>query len=273
LLFSKTLAIVFLLASTSLHAATVSFPITWQTHGWIYRYEPIDEHFFLNGGIVATTDVVAIDGKSLDVFFYTGAGFVVNMGWQDDGLVIFDPRDAHYSLIGGFRFEAYDHLLNVEFLHDCFHDIDYYDDKTEIWNVGKLDFYNRNWFPRYRRNEWSQRTGRGLVFDYAYYFSFWYFPHFESVEWVQHQQTFSQASGVRLKLAFLYWRNNAVEFRPSVFLFRDLGGTITHKNELLLYLSHYGRDGTAALFAGPQWDNQQIKPSGDRWIFGLAFYH
>jgi len=217
-------------------------------------------------------DAVAVDGETLDVFFYVGAGFTVNMGRKNDGLVIFDPRDAHYSLIGGFRFEAWGLMANVEYLHDCFHDVDRYDESTEIWNVAKLDFYNRNWFPRYRRGAWSQRSGRGLIFDYGYYATMWYFPQLDSHEWVQHDHDFSMAWGGGLKLALVHWNNNAFEVRPNVLYFLDRGGEWTHKNSALVYLTHYGRDGTVALFAGPQWDSQRIKPSGDRWIVGLDFY-
>jgi hypothetical protein len=241
--------------------------------GWIYRYIPVDDRFFLDGGLVGTVDMIAVDGKKLDVFFYAGAAFIVNMGWGDDDLVIFDPRDAHYSLIGGFRFEMSDHMANIEMLHDCFHDIDRYDNKTEIWNVAKLDFYNRNWFPRYRREAWAIKKGRGWLLDYAYYATAWYFPHWAGHRWIQHQHNFSTAWGGGLKLAFVHWNNNALELRPNVLLFYDRSHEWTHKISTLAYLTHYGRDGTMALFFGRQWDEQQIKPSGCRWIAGLDFYY
>jgi hypothetical protein len=216
--------------------------------------------------------MIAVDGEKLDVFFYAGAGFMVNMGWKDDGLVVFDPRDAHYSLIGGFRFEAWDLMANVEFLHDCFHDIDRYDEKTEIWNVAKFDFYSRSWFPRYRRQSWSQKQGRGFIFDYAYYATVWYYPHWSTHKWIQHQHNFTSAWGGGLKLAFVHWKNNAFELRPNLLLYYDRDHEWTQKSNALGYLTHYGRDGTMALFFGRQWDTQHIKPSGNRWIVGLDFY-
>ena len=232
----------------------------------------MDESFFLDGGLVSTVDAVAVDGRSLDVFFYLGAAITLNMGWQEDEDVVFDPRDAHYSLIGGLRWEVSHYMGNIEYLHDCYPDIDYYDEKTEIWNVAKFDFYNRNWFPKYRRGNWRERSGRGLIFDYGYYATFWYFPAWGSNEWIQLNHSFSFALGGGLKLALAHWNNNAFEIRPNVLLFRDHDNGWTHKNNTLIYLTHYGRDGTAALFGGPQWDSQHIKPSGDRWIFGLDFY-
>jgi hypothetical protein len=232
----------------------------------------VDESFFMDGGLKSTLDVVAVDGKSLDVFFYLGAEISVNMGWQEDADVVFDPHDAHYSLIGGFRWEISRYMGNIEYLHDCYHDIDRYDDKTEIWNVAKFDFYNRNWFPKYRRENWSDRSGRGLLFDYGYYVTYWYFPTWGSNEWVQLNHDFTFALGGGVKLALAHWKNNAFELRPNVLVFRDHGDEWTHKNTALIYLTHYGRDGTATLFAGAMWDSQNIKPSGDRWIFGLDFY-
>jgi len=259
------------LISTSARAAEVSMPITWNARGWILRYIPADEPFFMDGGIVATLDIVAVDANRMDVFFYIGAGFFINMGQQDEG-VVFDPRDAHYSMIGGFRFEVESLMFNVEWLHDCFHDIDRYDDKTQIWNVAKFDFYNRNWFPRYRREAWKQRTGTGLIFDYGYLATAWYFPQSDASEWVQHEHDFSTAWGGGLKLAFAHWRNNALEFRPNILYFYDRAGDWSHRNNVFFYATHYGRGGTAALFGGYQWDSQDIKPSGERWIVGLDFY-
>lgn len=262
--------------STSLQAAEISAPITWQARGWIFRYEPVDEKFFLDGGIVATVDAVAVDGETLDVFFYVGAGFMVNMGWENDNeeedTVIFDPRDAHYSLIGGLRFETLGYIAKAEFLHDCFHDVDRYDKKTEIWNVAKFDFSNRHWFPRYRREAWREKRGRGLILDYAYYATIWYFPHWGSHEWIQYNHNFSGALGGGLKLAFAHWKNNALELRPDFLFFYDRDHDWTQKSRALTYLTHYGRSGTAALFFGRQWDTQQIKPSGNRWIVGLDFF-
>lgn len=268
----RALTILLLLVSTAAQAAEISAPITWQARGWMYRYIPVDERFFLDGGIVASVDAVAMDGESLDGYFYVGAGLTVTMGWKENGLVIFDPRDAHYSLIGGFRFEVSRWMANIEYLHDCFHDVDRYDERTEIWNVAKLDFYNRDWYPRYRRQTWSQKSGRRLLFDYAYYATTWFFPRWGSNEWIQHDHDFSFAVGGGLKLALAHWKNNAFELRPNLLYFLDRGGEWTHRNSALGYLTHYGRDGTAALFAGPQWDSQRIKPSGDRWIVGLDFY-
>jgi hypothetical protein len=251
--------------------AGLSMPVTWQARGWIFRYQPADEPFFMDGGVIATVDLVAWDGDALRVLLYVGAGLTINMGLQEED-VVFDPRDAHYSLIGGLRFETSTLMGNVEFLHDCFHDIDRYDESTEVWNAGKFDFYNRNWFPRYRRENWKDREGRGLIYDAGYYATFWFFPRWGANEYVQHDHDINTLVGGGLKLAFAHWNNNAVELRPNIEYYYRSGGEWAHRNNVLLYLTHYGSGGTAALFAGPQWDNQPIKPSGDRWIFGLDFY-
>jgi len=256
----------------SLAAAEYSSPVRWTAHGWILEFFPHDEQFFLDGGLVATVDVLAADGESLDWSFYLGAGLYVGMGYQENSSVIFDPYDSHYSLIGGVRFEWAERMADFEFLHDCFHDVDRADNTSEIWNAAKLGLYSRDWYPRYRRQAWSARKGSGLILDTAWSAAFWYFPRWQLHDYIQRGQDFSLALGGGLKIAFAHWRSLSVEIRPDILYFLDHGGEWTWKNDLFLYLTWYGSDGTICLFTGPRWDSQQIKPSGDRWLLGIDFY-
>ena len=265
-------ALLLSLVSTSLPAAEYSFPIRWTAHGWILEFFPHDEQFFLDGGLVATVDVLTANGEKLDWSIYIGAGLYVGMGYQEDGAVVFDPYDAHYSFLGGARFEWSDKMADFEILHDCFHDVDRADNTSEIWNVAKFDFYSRDWYPRYRRQEWSAREGSGFILDTAWFATFWYFPNWKFHDYIQDGHNFSLALGGGLKLAFAHRKALAFEIRPNLLYFLDHAGEWTWKNELLLYLSWYGSDGTICLFTGPRWDNQHIKSSGDRWLLGLDFY-
>ncbi len=265
-------ALLLSLVSTSLPAAEYSFPIRWTAHGWILEFFPHDEQFFLDGGLVASVDVLTADGEKLDWSIYIGAGLYVGMGYQEDGSVVFDPYDAHYSFLGGARFEWAEKMADFEILHDCFHDVDRADDTSEIWNVAKFDFYSRDWFPRYRRQAWSVREGSGFILDTAWFATFWYFPNWKFHDYIQDGHNFSLAIGGGLKLAFAHRNALAFELRPNLLYYLDHGGEWTWKNDLLLYLSWYGDGGTICLFTGPRWDNQHIKPSGDRWLLGLDFY-
>lgn len=271
----KTCVLVGLLlsiSSASLPAAEYSFPIRWTARGWILEYFPHDEQFFLDGGLVASVDVLTADGEKLDWSIYIGAGLYVGMGYQEDGSVVFDPYDSHYSFLGGVRFEWSEMMADFEILHDCFHDVDRSDSTSEIWNVAKFDFYSRDWFPRYRREEWSEREGSGFILDTAWLATFWYFPDWDFHDYIQDGHNFSVAIGGGLKLAFAHRKSLAFEIRPNLLYFLDHAGEWTWKNDLFLYLTWYGSDGTVCLFTGPHWDNQHIKPSGDRWLLGLDFY-
>ena len=265
------LATLLLIIGSSLQAAEYSAPIRWTARGWILEFFPHDEQFFFDGGLVATVEVLTADGEKLDWNIYIGAGLYVGMGYQEDGAIVFDPYDAHYSFVGGARFEWAERMANLELLHDCFHDIDRADDTSEIWNVAKLDFYSRDWYPRYRRQEWSMREGSGFILDTAWFASFWYFPRLK-MGYIQHRHNFSVALGGGLKIAFAHRKGLTLELRPNILYFLDHGGEWTWKNDLLLYLSWYGNNGTICLFTGPRWDTQHIKPSGDRWLLGLDFY-
>jgi hypothetical protein len=253
-------------------AAEYSAPIRWNVRGWMLQYFPHDEQFFLDGGLIATVDALTADGEKLDWNIYLGAGLYVGMGYQEDGSVVFDPYDAHYSLMLGGRFEWDDNMAAIEYLHDCFHDVDRADSTSEIWNVIKLDLFSRDWFPRYRREEWSAREGSGLILEAAWMGTFWYFPDWKFHDYVQDGHDFSLALGGGLKLAFAHSGSLALELRPNLLYFLDHGGEWTWKNDLFLYLTWYGSRGTACLFTGPRWDTQNIKPSGDRWVLGLDFY-
>jgi hypothetical protein len=265
-------ALLLSLVSTSIPAAEYSFPIRWTAHGWILEFFPHDEQFFLDGGLVASVDVLTADGEKLDWSIYIGAGLYVGMGYQEDGSVVFDPYDAHYSFLGGARFEWAEKMADFEILHDCFHDVDRADNTSEIWNVAKFDFYSRDWYPRYRRQAWSVREGSGFILDTAWFATFWYFPNWKFHDYIQDGHNFSLAIGGGLKLAFAHRNALAFELRPNLLYYLDHGGEWTWKNDLLLYLSWYGDGGTICLFTGPRWDNQHIKPSGDRWLLGLDFY-
>jgi hypothetical protein len=257
---------------SSIAAAEYSCPVRWKVHGWVLEFFPHDEQFFLDGGLVATVDVLAADGESLDWSLYMGAGLYVGMGYQEHSSVIFDPYDAHYSLIAGARFEWAGRMADLEYLHDCFHDIDREDYQSEIWNAAKVGLYSRNWYPRYRRETWSAREGSGFILDTAWRATFWYFPRWEFHDCVQQGHDFSLALGGGLKIAFAHIGSLAVELRPDLLYFLDRGGGWTRKNDLFLYLTWYGSGGTICLFTGPRWDSQQIKPSGDRWLLGIDFY-
>ncbi len=261
-----------LIFASSLTAAEYSFPIRWNAHGWMLQFFPHDQQFYLDGGIVATVDAFTADGERLDWSIYAGAGLYVGMGYQENGGVVFDPYDSHYSIILGARFEWGRWMADLEYLHDCFHDVDREDDSSEIWNVARVGFYSRDWYPRYRREAWSVREDSGLILDAAWMGTFWYFPRSDLHDYVQHQHDFSLAIGGGLKVAFAHRKALAFELRPNLLYFLDHSGEWKWKNDLFLYLSWYGTSGTVCLFTGPRWDNQDIKPSGDRWLLGLDFY-
>ena len=271
-LMTCVFAALLFITGSSLQAAEYSAPIRWNAHGWMLEFFPHDEQFFLDGGLVATVDALAADGESLDWSIYLGAGFYVGMGYQEDSAVVLDPYDSHYSIIAGARFEWAERMASIEYLHDCFHDIDRENDSSEIWNVIKLDFYSRDWFPRYRRQAWSAAEGSGFMIDTAWLATFWYFPHWKIHDYMQHMHNFSLALGGGLKIAFAQRKGLLLELRPNIHYFLDHGGEWTWKNDLLLYLSWYGSGGTVCIFTGPRWDTQHIKPSGDRWLLGLDFY-
>jgi hypothetical protein len=260
------------LSGSRLQAFEYSAPIRWNVRGWMLKFFPHDEQFFLDGGLVATVDAMTAKGERLDWSIYAGAGLYAGMGYQEDGAVVFDPYDAHYSLIAGARFERGGWMADIEYLHDCFHDVDREDGSTEIWNVVKTDLCSRDWYPRYRRHKWSASKGSGFLIDAAWLATFWYFPNWKVHEYVQHMHDFSLALGGGLKLAFAHRKALAIELRPNILYFLDHGGGWTWKNDLLLYISWYGSDGTVCLFTGPRWDTQHIKPSGDRWLLGFDFY-
>ena len=217
-------------------------------------------------------DVLAADGESLDWSLYLGAGLYVGMGYQENSSVVFDPYDTHYSIIAGARFEWAGSMAGVEYLHDCFHDVDREDDTSEIWNVAKFDLCSRDWYPRYRRQALAAMEGSGLILDTAWHAAFWYFPRWQVHDYVQQGHDYSLALGGGLKIAFAHWESLAVELRPGILYFLDHGGGWAWKNDLFLYLTWYGSDGTICLFTGPRWDRQEIKPSGDRWVLGIDFY-
>ena len=262
-----------ILLSAPSQAAEYSCPVTWNARGWMLQFFPHDEQFFLDGGLVATVDALTADGENLDWSLYLGAGMYVGMGYQEDGQVVFDPYDAHYSLIAGARFEWTRTMASLEYLHDCFHDIDRSDEVGEIWNVLRADVFSRGWYPRYRRERWSAREGSGFMLEADWMATFWYFPDWKIHDYVQHEHDFSIALGGGMKIAFAHTGSLAAELRPDILYYLDHGGQWTWKNNLLLYLAWYGRNGTVCLFTGPRWDSQRIKPSGDRWLLGLDFYH
>lgn len=252
-------------------ASRFSFPLTWNGRGYILRYHSADTTFFFDGGLEAATELISWDGETVDVAFYLGAGLMIGMGRQDGGFVVFDPHDAHYSIIGGLRFEFAGVLATAEMLHDCFHDIDRYDGVSPIWNVARLGASSRAWLPRYRREKLSSREGSGWLSDLDWRAELWLFPRIEAYKWVQHDHDLSVACGGGIKLAVRHWGRNALELRPDALLLLETGGEWSRRAGALMYLTRYGDGASAALFAGRRWDDQPIRPSGARWVFGFDF--
>ncbi|MBI4721005.1 MAG: hypothetical protein HY770_07270 [Chitinivibrionia bacterium] len=260
-----------LLSPASALAAEFSFPLTWNGRGWVFRYSPTDTVFFMDGGLEANITVAAWDGDEVDGAFYAGAGFTVKMGWQNGGLVVFDPREAHYSIRSGLRLEFSGILATAEMLHDCIHDVDRYDGATPIWNVARFGVSSRSWLPRHRRELWSLRAGRGRLTEIDWRAELWLFPRVDIYEWVQHDHDLSFALGGGLIAALYHWSDSALELRPDALLFLETDNKWSRRVNMLVYMTRYGSDGTASLFAGHVWDNQPLTPSGSRWVFGLDF--
>ena len=270
--FSAMITVMTVLAPGPVSAAEYTIPITWNAHAWMLRFVPHNEQFYLDGGIEATIDYLHADGESLDWSLYLGAGLDAGMGTEGEEQIFFDPNEAHYSLIVGSRFELGGQIAALEFIHDCFHAIDRYEQKGAIWNAVKTDLFSRGWYPRYRREGWRSKKGSGLILEADWMVTFWFFPRWKIQRYPQSGHDFKIAAGGGLKLAFAHLGSMAVELRPDLLYFLDRGGDWTWKNDLRFNLSWYGQNGTGALFAGRRWDSQRIKPSGDRWLLGFEFY-
>lgn len=260
-----------MLCPASARPADFSFPLTWNGRGWIYRYSPTDSVFFMDGGLEINTEVAVWDGDESDGAFFVGASFSVRMGWQNGGLVVFDPREAHYSIIAGARLEFPGVLATAEMLHDCIHDIDRNDSLTPIWNAARFSANSRTWFPRYRREAWSLKEGSGRLNDIDWRAEFWLFPRLDIYEWVQHDHDLAFAFGGGLTIALYHWSASVIELRPDALLFLETDNVWSRRTSALVYLTRYGEGAAAALFFGRRWDNQPLTPSGNRWIFGLDF--
>lgn len=236
------------------------------------RFYPVTEPFFLEGGLKSTFDLVKkeFQGGSR-LFFYGGAGKYTGMGYQG-GDIVFDPRDIHYSLNPGFRYERGNFIYDANLLHDCFHDIDRMYGLTEIWNVIRFEFMTRNFFPAYRRAEVLENYRRGFVFEPNYSAAIWYFPWWGH-QWVQHAHEYLWAAETGVNLSFYRHDRFSAEFRGDARVYLDKQRDIDYITGLYLYAIKYGSHGTVAIFGGWLLDRQSIKPRGNKLIAGVRFYH
>lgn len=154
----------------------VSFPIEASGEAFVGKYfitteTPKDSMFNIDVGIEASMDVIDVYGQR----FFIAYRDVLYSGTQE-GNVTFDPREAHYYLKGGFRFNVLD-KAGAEFFinHDCNHNIDRRHDTLKVvfnrltFSAGTPGAYVNNNIEKISTGRWLDRLNGKVTWEW--------FPH------------------------------------------------------------------------------------------------
>ncbi|MBN2381164.1 hypothetical protein JXM67_15300 [candidate division WOR-3 bacterium] len=154
----------------------VTFPIEVAGEAYVGKFfitteTPKDTIFNIDVGIQASMDVIDVAGHRFFIAYrdelYSGV---------QEGNVTFDPREAHYYLIGGFRFNVMDKVAASLFInHDCNHNIDRrYDSLKVVFNritlsLGTPGAYTNNNLSKITTGQWYERLNGKITYEW--------FPH------------------------------------------------------------------------------------------------
>lgn len=155
----------------------VSFPIAPSGELFVGKYFPNDTGpkarlYNIDVGVEVSTDLIDIAGQRFFISYrdelIAGNDFSAN--------VAFDPRMAHFYLIGGFRFNVLDKVNLAAYInHDCTHNIDRVPDSLKVvynrvtFAAGTPGAFNNRNLASITNGEWFERLNGKLTYE-------WY-PH------------------------------------------------------------------------------------------------
>jgi hypothetical protein len=174
-----------LISAFSLFSQKVSFPLKWHAEAYWCRVNPKDSDHFIDGMLRSGVRLIELDNPNIwmtaEVSKWTMMGYVA----ED---IIFDPVNSHYSLVSRIGYTDWGHDIWVDWVHDCFHEIDKKVEPTYIWNSWELNIapsshYNENMRKSMRERRKDRLFYIDPVFDYRAIFGI--LPHNEDIDWLQ----------------------------------------------------------------------------------------
>jgi len=269
--FSPVLLIMLMLFPAT--AVEISAPIRWHSEGYLLRYVPRSDRYFLEGTVDNSIDMLKVDfgaGRSLTLFLR--ATVWTGMGYQCED-VIFDPRDMHYSLVPGFRGELGDYALTFQWLHDCFHEVDRKTESTIIWNAFEFRFSPQDFIPENKIEKLHQSDKVLTLFpslDWEIYFAF--YPKLRSVSWFQYMHPFSTHTGADVKVGLIQYKSVLFEIEYNPTLWTRYGGGVYHRQLAQVNLNYIGEYGIFSFFWGYNfYEDQPVRPKPHRAIIGFRW--
>jgi len=169
-------------------ATSLEIPLDFHGHGHLGRYLNSDTiRYYMD----ASVDFYCTMIKEKNFSFYINYRDDLDVAGGTNG-VLFDPRYAHYYIVGGFDYFFSSFFTRFYYMHDCVHDIDYSTGKKPIFNrlgmkLASKDYhysqyiatprkflwaFSATFYAHWQYHGWDVNAGADYNYDMAFEFTY-----------------------------------------------------------------------------------------------------
>ncbi len=251
----------------------LSVPVRWHLSGYLLRYIPRTERYFTEGAVDCRVDMLQVRFNRISTGIFLRSAIWAGMGYQSED-VIFDPRDAHYSLSPGLWGDFDNYYLVFQWLHDCFHEVDRKTEPTIIWNAFEFRFSPASFLTHRRIEDVNYaHLDRVKLFsgiNWQVYFAF--YPKLKSVNWFQYKHPFSSHIRGIFDINLAEFKRFKLNFEYNPTFWRAYGGKIYHREFARFKLDYVGEDGIFSFFYGYTfYEDQPVRPKPHQAVIGFEW--
>lgn len=244
------------------------FDVLFEGHGDIesYIYFKQDTRYFIDTELYA----------SIETFRYRRFYLIVDlfeethMGRKFNSNMVFDPSRAHWSFGLAGRIELDRYFFEAQIRHDCFHDIDRFQDNSIYWNSPRIGFGTINYLSKYKYHRPDDDDLVSLwenKFDYFILAGF-YAP--KGINWQKnHDYDFTLSTNFQYYL--IRYRRVGFDIESNNLWVLNNESKLKRQHELDFNFTIYGNSGAmVTFFRYWPYDDQSIRSRADhKWAFGI----
>lgn len=270
------LAILMLVSITGMGAAAdqPNFELLFSGHGDIasYIYFKQDLKFLIDTELNVSVEMIRYKKLFItaDLFEETAMGRKPRLESAKTDM-IFDPNRGHWSFGFTGRLELPRHFIESQFHHDCFHDIDRYENNSIYWNSLRFGFGDLGFLPKYRYHQpvMDKAAFFGPNKINYYLLSTFFFPR--GHVW-QKNHDYQFTLNTDLHYLFFRYKKFGINIDSNNLWVINSAHDLKRQHELTLDFGFYGSRGAFLAYLGWwPYDDQSIRSRDGRTVFGIHF--
>lgn len=254
-LFISLASLFVMLFSSAMYA--IEFPLDFHGKGYIGKYlNNANTSFSMDASI----DIYCTMIKHKNFSFFMRYRDDLDMAQPRPG-VIFDPRYAHYYIVGGFDYILANLLFSMYFMHDCIHNIDYEIEETPIFNRFRLVFANAD--AHFSKHLISSKR-------FLWSIEFGYYAHWQYHGWdINYGTDYKYDIILKPQFNLLKKRNFGIGVEP---VFHITKGDTSYYHQHLFELNTSYRNNGKQIGLGITyniWNNDILKNPDKLWLLSI----